>query len=441
LPKSFNNIIFSVIVPIYNSEKTLNRCIDSVLKQKFLQSEIILVNDNSNSKCRKICYSYSKKFNKIKVFNNKKRYGVSVSRNKGIKEAKGIFLIFLDSDDFLLEGCLYNLNKIVEKNIKLDLIIAKEFISQSMSRKFNTHHVFKGRNLDIQSKNQIINKLFKSKNIYGNVYNYIVSRNFLVKKKIYFIPTVNFAEDQEFVIRILFYCKKFKFYNNSFYCYSSGAGNLSNSMSLNSATSCLKVVNSLTCLMKSKSLSNIKKNYIIKIINKVLNQFIPRLIFAKTNEVHKISKYIISKKNNLNLIKSCFKGNKNFSSLKNNNYTTQDLLIYRKKVANNLLYSLRGKLKKFYHIYIFCYNYNGIAISKILKENGYKVKGFLDNNKLILNNKILGLKVQNPSVLKNKIPKYKSNLLIIISNQFAKNIRSIRTQLKLMGIKEKKIVY
>ena len=85
--------------------------------------------------------------------------------------------------------------------------------------------------------------------------------------------------------------------------------------------------------------------------------------------------------------------------------------------------------------------YLGFPLALKLLESGHNVKGFLDNNKLLLNKKILGLKVKNPSVLKNKIPKYKSNLLIIISNQFAANIKSISTQLKLMGIKEKKIFY
>ena len=441
LIEKFNTILFSIIIPIYNSEKTLNNCVKSISMQKFSKLEIILINDCSSDASKKICNSLKKKHKNVKVLNNKKNIGVSASRNRGIKEAKGDFLIFLDSDDLLIKDCLKSICKIAEKNLNSDLIIAKKFVTLSMPNTFITHNVFKNINLNKKNINDPINLFIKEQQIYGNIFIFVINRKFLIKKNIYFIPNINFGEDQEFVIKILCFCNKYILYNKSFYCYSSGTGNLSNSMSFNTSLSCLKVINSLSCLMKSKSLSSVKKNYIIKIINKVLNQFIPRLIFVKKNEVCKISKYIISKKNNFDLIKSHFKGNKIFSSLKDNNYTTQDLLLYRKKVANNLLYSLRGKLKKFNHVYIFCYNYNGIAISKILKESGHNVKGFLDNNKLILNKKILGLKVKNPSVLKNKIPKYKSNLLIIISNQFAANIKSISTQLKLMGIKEKKIVY
>ena len=129
-----------------------------------------------------------------------------------------------------------------------------------------------------------------------------------------------------------------------------------------------------------------------------------------------------------------------FSNLKNHGYN-KGLLLYRNVIINKLLLILKEKIRIFNQIYIFCYNYNGIAISKILIENGYCVKGFLDNNKLLHKNKILGLKISSPHILKAKTINSKSNILIIICNQFMRNIKNISNQLIAIGIKKKQIIY
>ena len=96
---------FSIIIPIYNVEKYLRQCIDSVLAENFLDCEIILVNDGSPDGCSEICDEYANKYSHIKVI-HKHNGGLSDARNAGIKEAKGDYLIFLDSDDYWI-----NINK------------------------------------------------------------------------------------------------------------------------------------------------------------------------------------------------------------------------------------------------------------------------------------------------------------------------------------------
>ena len=86
--------IFSIVIPIYNSEKTLSNCIKSIEKQKFGKLiELILINDASSDKSKKICNSLIKKNHNIKIILNKKNLGVARSRNKGIKQAKGDYII------------------------------------------------------------------------------------------------------------------------------------------------------------------------------------------------------------------------------------------------------------------------------------------------------------------------------------------------------------
>ncbi|MEL0622237.1 glycosyltransferase family A protein [Marinomonas arenicola] len=96
---------FSVIVPVYNAEKYIERCLNSVLSQCFIDYEIIIVNDGSTDSSGNIIECFSKKYSRIIVVNQKNQ-GVSVARNQGVKVSKGRFIVFLDSDDWLLNGFL-----------------------------------------------------------------------------------------------------------------------------------------------------------------------------------------------------------------------------------------------------------------------------------------------------------------------------------------------
>lgn len=92
--------VFSIIIPIYNTEKYLSRCVDSAIHQTFQDIEIILVNDGSSDACPILCDEYAKKDSRIKVI-HKKNGGLSDARNAGIRAATGKYILFLDSDDYL----------------------------------------------------------------------------------------------------------------------------------------------------------------------------------------------------------------------------------------------------------------------------------------------------------------------------------------------------
>ncbi|GFI40417.1 putative glycosyltransferase EpsJ [Thomasclavelia cocleata] len=94
-----DDIYVSFIIPVYNVEKYLSQCIESVLKQTIRKKEIILVNDGSKDNSLNICRFYKKKYNFIKII-DKKNEGVSIARNEGIKKAMGKYICFIDADDF-----------------------------------------------------------------------------------------------------------------------------------------------------------------------------------------------------------------------------------------------------------------------------------------------------------------------------------------------------
>ncbi|MFC4620087.1 glycosyltransferase [Camelliibacillus cellulosilyticus] len=95
-----NGDLISIIVPIYNVEKFLSKCIESICHQTYRNLEIILVNDGSSDRCGRICDEYARKDNRIKVI-HKENGGLSSARNAGLKIASGEYLGFVDADDYI----------------------------------------------------------------------------------------------------------------------------------------------------------------------------------------------------------------------------------------------------------------------------------------------------------------------------------------------------
>lgn len=113
--------LISVIVPIYNVEKYLNICVDSILNQTYKNLEIILVDDGSTDNCGKICDKYAQKDNRIKVI-HKENEGVSSARNVGIENANGSYIAFVDGDDWIEK---WYCNQLLEEAIqqKSDVVV------------------------------------------------------------------------------------------------------------------------------------------------------------------------------------------------------------------------------------------------------------------------------------------------------------------------------
>jgi glycosyltransferase involved in cell wall biosynthesis len=96
------SILVSIIVPIYDVEKYISKCVDSILKQTYKDLEIILVDDGSRDNCPKICDEYASNDNRIQVI-HKKNGGLSDARNAGLNKANGKYVAFIDSDDYIHE--------------------------------------------------------------------------------------------------------------------------------------------------------------------------------------------------------------------------------------------------------------------------------------------------------------------------------------------------
>lgn len=163
--------VISVIVPIYNVEKYLQRCVDSIINQTYRNLEIILVDDGSPDNCPKMCDDYAKIDNRIKVV-HKENGGLSDARNAGMKVAAGEYVSFIDSDDYisldfyktLLQAIIDNDSDIVEcgvvkfyENGKFD-----EYSDDQMIKNFNTVDGLEGLINENSFHQYVWNKLYKT---------------------------------------------------------------------------------------------------------------------------------------------------------------------------------------------------------------------------------------------------------------------------------------
>jgi len=187
-----NEILISIIVPIYNVEEYLSECIESLLNQTHQLIEIILVDDDSQDNCLGICYQYAEKDNRIIVL-HKKNGGVSSARNAGLKRSTGEYIGFVDADD-TIEPQMYEemLNYILINNAQMCVttmffVNLEKFHNASLNKKLYTKSEAMKELIHMNFPTSLCSCLYSNK-IISNIY---------LDEKIYY------WEDYEFLFRIL----------------------------------------------------------------------------------------------------------------------------------------------------------------------------------------------------------------------------------------------
>jgi len=204
----------SIIVPVYNVEKYLKRCLDSITKQTYSNIEILLVNDGSTDNSGEICNNYSNNDDRIRVI-HKKNGGLSDARNIGLEAAKGEYVLFIDSDDYISENaCEEFIREIGVNNIDLAM--------GDMTRIYSNTSGILQFSKD-SNKKIITGKEFIKLQMYNNSYNASACRNlynrrFLLEHKLLFTRGL-LHEDEEWLPRVLLNADKVKIIGINFYNY------------------------------------------------------------------------------------------------------------------------------------------------------------------------------------------------------------------------------
>ena len=193
--------LISIIVPIYNCEKYLKKCISSLINQTYTNIEIILINDGSKDKSREICEKFAEMDNRIKVINIKNG-GVSNARNIGIASARGKYLGFIDADDWI-ERDMYEkmYTNMIENNANFSIC---EKIREE-ENEINNNIYMMPDNIKVLKKGEAINKSFDNcdKCYGGYVFNKLFNRDFIIKEKIKFDTGISISEDSLFILEYM----------------------------------------------------------------------------------------------------------------------------------------------------------------------------------------------------------------------------------------------
>lgn len=204
--------LISVIIPVYNAEKYLKTCLDSIIAQDYSPLEIILVNDGSTDGSGEICRTYRDKYKNIKLV-EQANGGVSRARNRGIQEANGKYISFIDSDDSI-EGGYFNVlyNCLIRENADLSIVS----ITDSNQQKSNMDNAVVDFNAGQVHSFFNLNQMFLLYPPYAKLY-----RTPIVKgNDILFPEEISYGEDLIFNCRYLSVCNRIV-YDNSvsyFYC-------------------------------------------------------------------------------------------------------------------------------------------------------------------------------------------------------------------------------
>ena len=232
-----NEILISVIVPVYNAEKFVDRAIQSVLRQMDGSIELILVNDGSKDRSGAICDAYAAENANIRVI-HKENGGLSSARNAGISVAKGMYLMFLDADDYLEAEACKEIGKVIVLHHPNCIDFGWRYVSDGEPMAPAFHKLPKNTLLgDRELKEHILPPLLNlCKNpdffIFDFSWNKVFSREIVNRNQIRFDESRRIWEDRPFVAHYLRYCNNYYAMDRCFYNYVDVPGSLSRRYSL-----------------------------------------------------------------------------------------------------------------------------------------------------------------------------------------------------------------
>lgn len=210
-------IKFSIIVPIYNVEKYLRQCIESVLGQTYRNFELILVDDGSLDNCPSMCDEYAERDDRIIVIHQENK-GLPAARNTGIKRAQGDYLMHLDGDDFWDANYLAKVQPIIEKD-KRDIYLgnSRYDYTETSCRRVVLYPMEEAKG---KTYSELLRLFFSGMNYMPSaICHNIYKTSFIKKNNFYLNEKLTWSEDADNFFRIFFATKNIGFFDYTFYYY------------------------------------------------------------------------------------------------------------------------------------------------------------------------------------------------------------------------------
>lgn len=209
--------MISIIVPVYNVEKYLQRCIESILAQTETDFELLLIDDGSKDKSGLICDEYARKDSRIKVY-HKENGGVSSARNLGLNYAQGEWLAFIDADDYVHSNFLSSFESMISEGLGL---IHWGFC-------YDTNGDIKTIPISDKDKTMTMEEVCRNNIFHGYVWSYLFRRDIIKENKILFDTHLKYAEDWLFILTYYSFVDKMGVLKSCYYTQVNRPGSATN---------------------------------------------------------------------------------------------------------------------------------------------------------------------------------------------------------------------
>ena len=200
---------FSIIIPVYNAEKYILECLESIANQKNLKFEVILINDGSTDNSQVICENFWKKDKRFKLI-NQDNFGVSKARNRALQLVTGKYIIFVDADDVVSKDALETIDKYVNE---------EQLVCYGYTKMYKHKNIRVLLNDEIDDFDKIEREIILENSIGGYLWNKIFLTDIIKRNNIQFRDNIKYCEDLLFVAEYLKNINKVSYINKSLYYY------------------------------------------------------------------------------------------------------------------------------------------------------------------------------------------------------------------------------
>ncbi len=334
---------YSIIIPVYNGEKYIERCLNSILSQNYANFEIIIVNDGSTDNTAKIIKKISTNDNRIRVFNNKNS-GVSHSRNFGLKKASGDYIHFVDADDTVKPGLYKYMNELL-KNKDYDFVrFDYDFYDNEKSYNNGELKYIEERAIDKEYIHEKLIPYVLDEKVKAYVWQLIIKNNKLPK----FNESLKILEDELFCLELFERTNNAYITRQSFYYY-----NIANNNSATRSIDNIKDMmnNMLTANQDIKSfLSSTQLNnreYMRILDSRMIHSYSNYLeiLYIKNNYDFKKAVIDFEQVNSSKKLRNIF-SNMDYNCLSNKHKITSFLIINKHYFIIHIVYIFK-RLKKY----------------------------------------------------------------------------------------------
>ena len=205
--------MISIIVPVYNTEKYLDRCIQSILAQTYTDFELLLINDGSTDSSGAICDKYAAQDHRVRVF-HKENGGASSARNMGLDNVQGEWIAFVDSDDWIDPEMYAEMYALAERE-SVDAVYCDMLMEYAHSKSV---HSYEG---NVEDHRLMYECLAPIDVVYFSMCNKLIARRVFEENNIRAIEGANMWEDVELAVRVRYFVTSSSVINKSFYHYNS----------------------------------------------------------------------------------------------------------------------------------------------------------------------------------------------------------------------------